>query len=207
MCVCLCACEKEIDANCETSTVVKEEEEEENSNNKIDIVDAVDDDDDDYVFIDVQGFKTIGNMFIVKEFCLLDKDYEYHKIVKSPCLYNELSDVYKREAQWLTMCHHGLTFNSGDTTITELITQTVEHVQGRKKMIVVKGVEKCEWVREIYRNSDIDVQCVNVEEHHPSFRFAQNFNLSTCAHHSRIIFNANCNCAQSHARQLRDLYI
>lgn len=87
----------------------------------------------DYVFVDVQGFKTTGNTFIVKEFCLLYGDYKFHAHVQSPCTFDELSDMYKCEANWVTNNHHGLLFDSGDMTLSELAEKTVEYVNGEKK--------------------------------------------------------------------------
>lgn len=217
MCVCLCACENECNNNNKTSSkckspklVVEKEEEIEEGVESIEMFDN-----EDYVYVDVQGFKTTGNTFIIKEFCLLDGDYEFHTLVKSPCTFNELPEAYKREANWLTIAHHGLRFDSGHTTLTELVSQTAEHVHGKK--IMVKGVEKCKWVRKIYEN--LDLECVNVEDSMTSspstfcyeVAVKQNSDIANiCPYHRMIVLknrNGGCNCALSHARQLRDFYV
>lgn len=165
----------------------------------------------DFVFVDVQGFKTTGNTFIVKEFCLVLYDQngsEFHVLVKSPCNLVDLSEGYRREANWLTCARHGLLFDSGNTTLADLVEQTVTHIHG--KTVVVKGAEKVEWVRKIYENYDA-IDCVNVEDLHPSFQFAARVNSdikTICSHHSEITFkDVLCFCALSHARELRDFYL
>lgn len=159
---------------------------------------------DDVVFIDVQGFKTTDNAFILKEFCLLHGNFEFHDIVKSPCMRKDLSNIYKRQADWLTFTYHGLKFDSGNITLNELIELTSEHVNGRT--LVVKGYEKAEWMRKIYGN--YDVECVNADEFR-SFIFTTTTKYeidSICPHHKRLHGFNKCNCALSRARQLKDSF-
>lgn len=158
-------------------------------------------------FVDVQGFKTIGNTFIVKEFCLSHKDFEFHNIVKSPQLRSELLRTYKRQADWLTFTYHGLKFDSGTLSLTELVQQTLEHVEG--VTLVVKGLEKVEWVQQIYENR-CEVDCLNVEDLHSSFKFSLktgNEINSICMYHKRLHPFNQSHCALSNVRELRDFYL
>lgn len=185
-----------------------------------------DDESNDYVFIDVQGFKTTGNIFIVKEFCLLYGDYKFHANVQSPYGFNVLTDRYRREANWLTDYFHGLLFDSGDITLTDLVEKTLKDVyrivedkeESRNvAVVVVKGIEKCKWVREMYKRfCGVDINCVNIEDLYPSFRFSvrsDNAIRTICFLHRRRRQNNNnnsinngCNCALSHAQDLYDFF-
>lgn len=157
----------------------------------------------EFAFIDVQGFKTIGNTFIVKEFCIIHDDFVFHNIVKSPCKFNQLLTAYRREANWVSCMYHGLTFDSGTITLHELIKNTLDHVDG--KTIIVKGHEKVEWVKQIYEKW-CDIQCENIEDYH-SFSFSsKKRNEIVCAHHKKLQPYANCHCALSNARELSDFY-
>lgn len=95
---------------------------------------------DDYVFIDIQGFNTTAETFIAKEFCLIHRDYLFHTIIKSPCTLNELWNVHRHEANWVSWCEHGLKFDSGEMTLLELVQSTRKHVRG--KTVIVKGAKK-----------------------------------------------------------------
>lgn len=159
---------------------------------------------DKLTFIDVQGFKTAGNTFIVKEICLTHKDFEFHNIVKSPHMRSELLQIYKRQADWLSYTYHGLEFDSGTLTLTELVRQTLKHVVGTT--LVVKGLEKVEWVRDIYDNW-CEVDCLNVEDLHPSFKFSsktKNEINPICKHHKKLHSFNQSHCALSNVRELRD---
>lgn len=65
-----------------------------------------------YVFIDIHGFRH-RERFICKEFCLIDGDYQFHALVKSPYSFEKLNEFYQRHALLQTK-FHGLTFDCGD---------------------------------------------------------------------------------------------
>lgn len=162
---------------------------------------------DKLTFIDVQGFKTVGNTFIVKEICLAHKEFELHNIVKSPHMRSELLQIYKRQADRLTYTYHGLVFDSGTLTLSELVQRTSEHIVGRT--LVVKGLEKVEWVKNIYENW-CEVDCLNVEDLHPSFKFSSKTKTeinSICKHHKKLHPFNQSHCALSNVRELRDFYL
>lgn len=159
-----------------------------------------------FAFIDVQGFKIDYNTFVVKEFCLISDDFEFHDIVKSPCTFNELNYYYKRQADWLTRTHHGLKFDVGTTALDEMLHRTLEHVVG--KTLLVKGVEKVEWVHKIY-SKHCKIRCVNIEYHDSFVTTLRNKAeiWSICAHHGQFHRYFNCHCALSNARSLRNFIL
>lgn len=170
---------------------------------------------DDCAFVDVQGFKANGGKtFVVKEFCLLHRDFVFHTIVRSPCQYNELFHGFRLKVDWLTQRYHGLPFDSGKMSIMQLVRRTLAHVTGGTP-VIVKGDEKVEWVKQIYGNwcgGCVCIDCVNVEDYHPEFRLEPNPESEIeeiCAYHSGLseLYVWNCHCALSNARQLRAFYL
>lgn len=159
-----------------------------------------------FAFLDVQGFKRDFNSFVVKEFCLISDDFEFHEIVKSPCTFNELNHYYKRQADWVTRKYHGLKFEAGTITLDELVERTLEYVIG--KTILVKGIEKVEWVHQIY-GDHCYVRCENIE-HHDSFVTTMRNKAeiwSICTHHGQFHRYNNCRCALANARSLRNFIL
>lgn len=161
----------------------------------------------DFTFVDVQGFKIHDGIFVPKEFCLLHKDFEFHTIVKSPCKYTQLSIQHKREADWLTNRYHGLNFNEGTISINALAEFTLEHVKG--KVVIVKGIEKVKWVRDIYKKwCNTTINCVNIERTDPIFQFQLKSRRNIddiCPYHKLQHRFTSCHCALSHTIDLRKL--
>lgn len=114
-----------------------------------------------YIFVDLQGFKTYRNRFICKEFCLIDNEYTFHTLIKSPYIFNKIPAHYKRQAYWLTNFHHGLLYESGDCNIIEVIEKLYTRFQNRK--VAVKGSEKIKWLQYMFRNC-CEIECVNFDD-------------------------------------------
>lgn len=115
----------------------------------------------DYIFVDIQGFKTYRNHFICKEFCIIDTEYTFHTLVKSPYTFNKMLPHYKRQAFWLTNFFHGLKYESGDTSIIEVKEKLYKRLGDRK--IAVKGSEKIEWLQTMFRDC-CEIECVNFDD-------------------------------------------
>lgn len=114
-----------------------------------------------YIFVDIQGFKTYRNQFICKEFCLIDNDYIYHALVKSPYSFNKVPAYYKRQAYWLTNFYHGLMYEAGDTNIIEVKQNVYDRLQSKK--VAVKGAEKIKWLQFMFRDC-CEIECVNFDD-------------------------------------------
>lgn len=156
-----------------------------------------------FAFADVQGFRRDRNVFVLKEFCLISDDNEFHELVKSPCQYSELDRCYQRQATYVSYNHHGLKFDTGGITLDELIERTLEHVAN--KIVLVKGVEKVWWLKQIYG----DIKCVNIEDVDCFARQTTNLSeiLPICSHHLQFRGYYDCRCALSIARSLRDFML
>lgn len=154
-----------------------------------------------YAFVDVQGFKTFKNRFICKEFCLIDGDDVFHVIIKSPYNFERLSSHYRSKAQWLTEDYHGLPFNCGSMDMIEMKQKVFPKVCN--KTILVKGTEKANWLRHIFRDCG-EINCVNVEDlnfnhihRFGSYQICENHNSSSqkqyvCAKSNAILLQNWC---------------
>lgn len=176
-----------------------------------DLFNEVDDDDDDsiyetpneFVFIDLQGFKTHGNRFICKEFCLVDGDYLYHAIVKSTYPLEKMSSNYKRQAKWLTECYYRLTFDCGDIHISELKEKIFPEIQN--KTVLVKGEEKVKWLKDIFRSHGL-IDCINIEnlDYDLTLRKPEAHNM--CAYHKiEFRWRKDGPCAMRNALMLQNI--
>lgn len=72
--------------------------------------------DKEFVYIDVLGFRD-RHRFICKEFSLIDGDFKYHAIVKSPYSFSKLNTFFRRHAAWEVNFYHGLQYDCGDINI------------------------------------------------------------------------------------------
>lgn len=155
------------------------------------------------VYIDIQGFPTRNNKFICKEFCLVDGEFIYHALVKSPYKFNKLPSEYKRQANWLMQNHHGLSFDCGDIPIVELIQKVFPMIQ--KKKVIAKGVSKVMWIQYMFRNCG-PIECINIENIVKFNISASRQNKSTiCKFHSRSKHLQLKPCAMLYACSLQDI--
>lgn len=103
---------------------------------------------DNYAFVDIQGFKSNTNRFVVKEIAIITQNITFHDIVKStPSAFSDLDAAHKKQAKWLTYNFHGLKWDWGFVTLQELRKQIEPILSG--KIIYVKGDEKIHWLRQI----------------------------------------------------------
>ncbi|XP_028982472.1 uncharacterized protein LOC114841597 [Diachasma alloeum] len=73
------------------------------------------------IILDLQGFQSYGNEFILKEIGALiidgaeeGDDQPISILFEAPCDWNLLSPKYKWTNSWLTSNHHGLAWVAGD---------------------------------------------------------------------------------------------
>lgn len=158
----------------------------------------------DFVFIDMQGFKVFGNGFMLKEFCLIDcNDNRYHAIVKSTYKFKKLTSFYQRQAKWLTEHFHGLTYDCGDISISEVIKQVFPKIKDKK--VVVKGVEKVKWIKYIFEKCGV-IDCYNIEDlNYDKNVFTNVQSYEKCEYHYKIYGWPECRCALSNALILRNV--
>lgn len=114
-----------------------------------------------YIFVDIQGFKTYRNRFICKEISVIDNDFIFHTLIKSPYDFNKIPAYYKRQAFWLTNFLHGLNYESGDINIIAVKEKLYKRLQERK--IAVKSSEKIKWLKFMFHDCCV-IDCVNFDD-------------------------------------------
>lgn len=116
----------------------------------------------DFILIDLQGFKSNNNIFIIKEICILKHNIVHHYIVKPPYNWNNLSKVEKQECIWVQQNYHGLHWNDGSITFPELKNYIYQLLKFNNS-IYVKGNEKVKWVKKLIKNKK-NINCINLED-------------------------------------------
>lgn len=161
---------------------------------------------EDIIYVDIQGFKTSRNRFLCKEFCLIDGDFVYHALIKSPNKFKQMPLHYQKQANWLTNHYHGIKYDSGDIHINDLIIDMYPKML--QKVILIKGIEKMSWLQYIFRDYGEALYIKNIED-------LDQFDISTknsrpyemCSYHSAIFTWSGGPCAKSNALMLQDLTI
>lgn len=156
------------------------------------------------VYIDIQGFRTYKNRFIIKEFCLSDDDGIFHAIVKSPYSFKKLNDYYQRHANWVTRFCHGLTFDCGDITVAQLLESVYPRIKG--KHILVKGAEKITWLRYIFRKYG-EIEGSSIEAIGTISKELNDKIYDICNYHNHLFGWNPCRCALAIVLKLREYNI
>lgn len=98
------------------------------------------------LIIDVQGFKTGNNKFIVKEFAAYDGTRICHYIFKQPFPFNCLPIEYQKQANWLMSHHHAIDWIDGYTKHF-LFPKIISDITTNVTEVYVKGREKADFIR------------------------------------------------------------
>lgn len=148
----------------------------------------------DFAIIDVQGFKSNSDKFIVKEISCVTKNLTFNDIITEPYEFKNLNAASQEQAQWLTHNQHGIKWEEGNLTLEELHEEFLPII--RYKTIYVKGAEKVEWVRDILnydpRNT---LSIIDVESHGCKLELNgenRNSENCSCSKHSNMIRTYNC---------------
>lgn len=156
-------------------------------------------DDDNYAFVDLQGFKSNTNRFVVKEIAILTRNITFHDIIKStPTTFSELDTAHKKQVKWLTYNFHGLKWDRGSITLQDLRKKIVSILNG--KVAYVKGENKLKWLQQILGFNIRICQIVDIEPLNCALSLSIN-NGSTyhkfqiCKEHIAINHGKRCHCA------------
>lgn len=136
------------------------------------------------VVVDIQGFKTEDNEFILKEFAIANKNNIQVFLFKPPCAYYDLSKSEKSQVNWIER-NRNVYWREGFLPYKE-ICNIIKPLLSDKR-IYVKGQEKVMWLRKITDNDDI----LNLEFYYcPSLRDLYTKYLTndiyTCMYHSNV---------------------
>lgn len=136
------------------------------------------------VFVDLQGFKDGHEYvdYICKEFCLIDGDFVYNVIVRSPFPINEMSSkYYQRRAKLTTEKQHKISYDCGDIDLADLKREVFPRLQN--KTIIVKGWVKSWWLHQLFGR---EINCVNIDrfKDFKSFDQQQQHHFEVCDYHN-----------------------
>lgn len=151
------------------------------------------------IFVDLQGFKTIENEFIIKELAYSTSEYTQVFLVKPPFLFSKLADNDKRQTRWLEK-HFGIMWHEGYVDYREFKRLIVEHI--KDKTIFVKGVEKIQWVKSLcYECNVIDLGDKGAPNLQNLFKkYCIGDNVYNCVYHKK-------NCALRNVLCIKKWYL
>src|SRR6266576_3506563 len=121
--------------------------------------------------IDIQGFKTLFNEFVMKEVCIVGvhSGKVYHIFVKSPVCYENLCKKLKSRVNYITKYIHGIHWNSGsvdENTVAEILQKIVKNAI----RIYIKGSERVKFINNLFNNT---IQVIDLD----TFNFNSNYKI------------------------------
>lgn len=156
------------------------------------------------VIVDVQGFKTDSNDFIVKEIAMQCGRNVLVLLVKPPFPFYNLTKTERNQVCWIER-NRFFFWNEGFIPYTNYKNYIVNYLKN-KPIIYVKGTEKVKWIRKILDsdiNVDDDQKCfniVNIEDFGCPNLLSLNDNYKECSevynciYHSKHCALRNVNC-------------
>lgn len=140
----------------------------------------------DGLFVDIQGFKSLNNEFIIKEFALSTKEYTQVFLIKPPYTFSRLSNNEKRHVIWLEK-NYGILWREGYIDFREFKRMIVNHLS--EKQIYVKGFEKIKWVKDLCANCTVidlgEQDCPNFL--HLYKKYCEKSSKYNCMHHKKNV--------------------
>lgn len=153
------------------------------------------------LILDVQGFQSPMNEFIVKELAVqaLHNNDCACLLFEPPCEWSEQQSKYRKTNQWLIKNHHGLPWEAGFISYAEL-QDTITQIIDDASIIFVNGLEKKQWLE-----SYTDKLVINLNDLGASK--AKNRKAPGCwIHRENSIITKNYTCAFENCRKLADWY-
>lgn len=102
------------------------------------------------LIIDIQGFKTEKNRFLIKELAAYDGTRICHYIFKPPFDFTCLPLEYQKNANWLIAYHHGINWQTGFVPLHKF-SAIMSQLTVTSEDVYVKGREKAEYIRKYSR--------------------------------------------------------
>lgn len=136
-------------------------------------------------FLDLQGFKSENNSFIVKEICLLSKNQEasFLFIIKPPFPYKNLSFQCKKQTEWLSKNYHGLHWKDGFISYENAKEALLLNLPKLNVNIFVNGEEKKKWASQVLGENE-EINYYNIAELGYNNNFITN-NIENCKYHQK----------------------
>ena len=108
--------------------------------------------------VDIQGFKSMSNEFLMKEVCIIgvDNDYSYHVVIKPPFCYARLGSELLRRVDFLTRRIHGLEWDWGWVNETDVIS-VMKKILTNADKVYVKGSERVAFLERLVKRPVVDL--------------------------------------------------
>lgn len=146
-----------------------------------------------HIFVDLQGFKTKENEFIVKEFAYSTQEYTQVFLIKPPFRFSKLTESEKRQTRWIEK-HLGILWHEGYVDYREFRRLIDNHL--KDKTIFVKGMEKIKWINELHPNCTVidlgEKDVPNLQELYK--KYCSNDCIFNCVYHKKSCALKNVLC-------------
>lgn len=145
--------------------------------------------------VDVQGFKTYDNKFILKEIAILCKERVQVFLIKPPFPFYDLTKSERKQVCWIER-NRNILWKEGFIPYGQFKQYTDIVNILKDKCIIVKGMEKTIWLKDLLQNNCI----YNVEDKGcPSFislydKYKSSSEVKTCLYHTNVCALKNVIC-------------
>lgn len=148
--------------------------------------------------VDLQGFKTDGNKFILKEIAILSNDQLQVFLIKPPFPFYDLTKTERKQVSWIER-NRKIYWNEGYIPYSKHKMYIADIL--KSKHIITKGLEKVIWINEILSDDNNNNYCIyNLEDSGcPSImtlyeKYESSIDMFRCSYHSFICAMKNVLC-------------
>lgn len=145
------------------------------------------------VLVDVQGFKSESNEFILKEIAIIHQNTIQVFLIKPPYPFYDLTKMERRQVSWIER-NRRIFWKEGYIPYycyKNLITPLLEN-----KNIYTKGQEKVKWIEKEVSNCKVfnleDIQCPNISKLYSDYCNCSE--ILSCPYHSTYCALKNVTC-------------
>lgn len=145
------------------------------------------------VLVDVQGFKTDDNKFILKEIAILHKKQVHVLLIKPPFPYYNLTKTERRQVSWIER-NRAVYWKEGFMPYP----QHKAHIMNllSDKNVYTKGLEKVNWLKDITENNNVynleDKSCPSLFNLYDKYEVSKD--VFSCIYHSKACALKNVLC-------------
>lgn len=143
--------------------------------------------------VDVQGFKTDKNGFIVKEIAIVFNDQIQHLLIQPPFPLHNLT-ISERKQVWWIQKNRKIHWNEGFIPYKNYQIYIEDFLDD--KIIYSKGVEKVTWLKNILDRNDVinleNMNCPKLLTLYEDYRLSSD--VFNCIYHPTICALKNVTC-------------
>lgn len=147
-----------------------------------------------FAIVDVQGFKTDANKFILKEIAISYKNHLQVFLIKSPIPFYDLSKNEKKQVSWIER-NRKVFWREGFVNYYDYKNLVFNFL--KNKSIYVKGNEKAIWIRQLLEHK---ARVLNLEDkgcpslHSLYSEYCNSNDILNCIYHTSICAQKNVSC-------------